>query len=429
MDATLKEIFEAEAREHIDCIEAFLQACDVEAGCAVSNELLRALHTLAGSAHMAECGPIARIAKASERYFEIMQGYAIPVREEEADLLVTTAEMVRAILDVINAQGAQLPDWHGHLDDVQAKLVRLEAEATQGMSTLFADSRLEPDDLPAPPTPRAKPGPQPEPELTPQPQPQPEPEAEPAAAPGPEVTTQARPGAEDEDESISEDPFFEAARAAVPQVEEEDDDEPMEDPFLEAMGNSLDELDPDAAEEPVKSLEQRLGLEQELSDSDLRLDEDSGLDALASVPQSDRGATAANDLDLLEDVEGSDPELLEIFLEEAQELGEGMDAALQGWQAQQDSDSLNQLKRLLHTLKGASRLAGVIQIGDLSHAYESLFMAIEQGRLPVDDPLLGLIRQVGDHLLAQIDALATTGKVPSSQRLIEALEVAQRGER
>ncbi|QFY89490.1 response regulator [Magnetovirga frankeli] len=132
---------------------------------------------------------------------------------------------------------------------------------------------------------------------------------------------------------------------------------------------------------------------------------------------------------LLEEVASEDAELLGIFLEEAQELGEEMDRALQSWQQNpQDKTALEPLKRVLHTLKGGARLAGVMQMGDLSHAYESLFMAIIQGNIGVTEPVLTLTRRVADHLLAQIESLAECGKLPSSGPLLQALERAQQGD-
>jgi chemosensory pili system protein ChpA (sensor histidine kinase/response regulator) len=130
----------------------------------------------------------------------------------------------------------------------------------------------------------------------------------------------------------------------------------------------------------------------------------------------------------LEEINSEDAELLAIFLEEAQELGEEMDRALQSWQQNpQDKALLEPLKRVLHTLKGGARLAGAMQMGDLSHAYESLFMAIIQGNIEVTEAVLALTRRVADHLLAQIESLAQCGKLPSSKPLLQVLEQAQRG--
>ncbi len=147
------------------------------------------------------------------------------------------------------------------------------------------------------------------------------------------------------------------------------------------------------------------------------------------LESSSMSETTTTDDTALEDIEGEDQETLEIFLEEAQELSESMEGSLQEWMARPDgTDELGGLKRVLHTLKGSSRLAGVMQIGDLSHAYESFFMEIEQGKLELGEEVLALARQVADHLMLQIETLGKSGRVPPSRRWIQALEGAKRGE-
>ncbi|MBU0499592.1 MAG: Hpt domain-containing protein [Gammaproteobacteria bacterium] len=134
-------------------------------------------------------------------------------------------------------------------------------------------------------------------------------------------------------------------------------------------------------------------------------------------------------IDDIEEIKGTDQELTEIFLEEAGELLEELESALHSWQANPGDKAANaSLQRILHTLKGASRLAGVSQIGDLSHAFESLIIAVERGVLKADASVLSLARRVADQLMAQVDMLGSDGKVPSGRQLVRLLEATQRGE-
>ncbi|OGT91022.1 MAG: hypothetical protein A2514_09135 [Gammaproteobacteria bacterium RIFOXYD12_FULL_61_37] len=131
----------------------------------------------------------------------------------------------------------------------------------------------------------------------------------------------------------------------------------------------------------------------------------------------------------VEEIQGKDQELIEIFTEEAAELLENLEASLLSWQVDpKDKEARAGLLRTLHTLKGASRLAGVSQIGDLSHAFESLVNAVDRGSLEADESLLDLARQVSDQLMAQVDMLGSDGKVPSGRHLMRLLEAVQRGE-
>lgn len=69
-----------------------------------------------------------------------------------------------------------------------------------------------------------------------------------------------------------------------------------------------------------------------------------------------------------------DAELLEIFSAEAEELLESMEHYLQVWRRDPAySDAVGELKRALHTLKGSARTAGAEPIGSVAHHLEGLF--------------------------------------------------------
>ena len=67
-----------------------------------------------------------------------------------------------------------------------------------------------------------------------------------------------------------------------------------------------------------------------------------------------------------------DPELLPIFLEEAQELVPAAGQDLRDWRANPDNAAAgNALLRTLHTLKGSARMCGAMALGELTHHMES----------------------------------------------------------
>ena len=67
-----------------------------------------------------------------------------------------------------------------------------------------------------------------------------------------------------------------------------------------------------------------------------------------------------------------DPQVLPIFLEESADLVHGLAAGLRAWRGQpEDLGTADDLKRLLHTLKGSARMAGAMSIGQLVHGMET----------------------------------------------------------
>jgi len=120
-----------------------------------------------------------------------------------------------------------------------------------------------------------------------------------------------------------------------------------------------------------------------------------------------------------------DPELLEIFLDEAKELLEAMEAELGEWERGGDSHGpVAQLQRTLHTMKGGARLAGVTAVGDLSHALESVFEGVVERRVGGSDRLKGLVRHATDLVAQDIERLLHGSMPTAHPEMIERLEAA-----
>jgi len=79
-----------------------------------------------------------------------------------------------------------------------------------------------------------------------------------------------------------------------------------------------------------------------------------------------------------------DPQLLPIFLEEAQQLVPQLGADLRDWKANPaDSKVSDSLRRVLHTFKGSARMAGAIRLGELCHIMETkVEEALEKNAFP-----------------------------------------------
>ena len=113
----------------------------------------------------------------------------------------------------------------------------------------------------------------------------------------------------------------------------------------------------------------------------------------------------------------SDREILEIFMEEANELHEGLDAAIHEWQEDPSEHAgAEEAQRILHTLKGGARLAGLTEIGNIAHEFETQILRAQQGRIPSDDTFFAEAYAQYDQLQTKVEEV---GKMLSGEQVIE----------
>jgi len=95
--------------------------------------------------------------------------------------------------------------------------------------------------------------------------------------------------------------------------------------------------------------------------------------------------------DDIELVDSLDPDLFHIFEEEARDLLPKLGSSLRLWVSNpEDLNARSEILRTLHTLKGSSRLAGAMRLGELSHRMESEIESIGSENLTTEslEPLL-----------------------------------------
>lgn len=78
------------------------------------------------------------------------------------------------------------------------------------------------------------------------------------------------------------------------------------------------------------------------------------------------------------DVSQLDADLVELFVDEAEEQVETIESSLSAIHEGQAQQAVEALKRALHTLKGGARLAGITGIGNLSHDFETFVIQSER---------------------------------------------------
>ncbi|HZF14418.1 MAG TPA: Hpt domain-containing protein [Steroidobacteraceae bacterium] len=121
-----------------------------------------------------------------------------------------------------------------------------------------------------------------------------------------------------------------------------------------------------------------------------------------------------------EEGESFDVEVAAIFSEEATELLESADSALNAWnQERTNQQHVAELQRPLHTLKGGARMAGITAMGDLSHELETLVLQINSGLIAADDRSYEIVQASLDELSRMRDAVSSGRRVAPARALME----------
>ncbi|WP_319024745.1 hybrid sensor histidine kinase/response regulator [Microbulbifer hainanensis] len=132
-------------------------------------------------------------------------------------------------------------------------------------------------------------------------------------------------------------------------------------------------------------------------------------------------ASAKDNAALLADI---DPDVVEVFMEEAGDLVDELEELIQGWeQDPSDRSQAEALKRVLHTFKGGARMAGLMGLGEVAHRFETVIEGMQGSAEPsaeffadahaIYDRLAAGVETVrawmaGDQLEAFIELLATS---------------------
>ena len=126
----------------------------------------------------------------------------------------------------------------------------------------------------------------------------------------------------------------------------------------------------------------------------------------ASFPEVERRAEtvrkAAFEVPMPTSRDDIDPDILPLFLEEAQDLYPLVGSQLRAWQEKPaDPQAPQDLQRSLHTFKGSARMAGALRLGDLAHNMETRVVDATEAGAPAAslfDELFAYFDQIGDLL-------------------------------
>ncbi|WP_372864842.1 Hpt domain-containing protein [Spongiibacter sp.] len=178
--------------------------------------------------------------------------------------------------------------------------------------------------------------------------------------------------------------------------------EPLAEDYLLLVERALEQLMDDLNQ---LAAEQSATVNTELLEQLRDFDMDAACDRASegAVEQSVEGEPeAAAD----EDEDDIDPEILEIFMEEARDLLEGLDTALHSWSEDRDNGAyLDDILRYLHTFKGGARLTGLSGMGDFAHQMETEISEALAARVVELPALLPKVQRAQDQLVKMLEEL------------------------
>jgi chemosensory pili system protein ChpA (sensor histidine kinase/response regulator) len=143
----------------------------------------------------------------------------------------------------------------------------------------------------------------------------------------------------------------------------------------------------------------------------------------AVAPVSALEPTPVSEPRSFRDMTELDQELAQVFQAEASDILDSSDALVRRLGEEPDNtELLNDLRREMHTLKGSSRMAGFMTVGDLAHAAESVLDALGKGTLDTARPVLEGIQRALDRLHRMLAGVRAGVQPPTPQDLIDELQ-------
>ncbi|RZU46995.1 chemosensory pili system protein ChpA (sensor histidine kinase/response regulator) [Fluviicoccus keumensis] len=405
-DPVLMEIFVSEANTYLDDIQDFLQSVPQGNKVAVTDEVLRALHTLRGSAGMAGVATVSSIAAPMETLFKDFRQQGRLLNQTHRDLLAEAHRLITLSIKSVAEGGKGLVSGDTQLIAMIDQVSRIPATAdedtgeaevssnTAGIVAGFMDLGL--DHLLDAPW-----------ELT------------------------GWLAGEDRDEHIEtlrnelQQLYPEAVKCGVHPLAEllkaltglyayiaRDAATVLADEsLLEILGNAHDEV--------INIFDTLAACQTVASATDLvrRINDWSGAAAEPAAVTAAQPVAAVVEID-----NGADPELLSIFLEEGEEVLQAADDEFRNWLSDpENKQALRVLQRHLHTLKGGARMAVVASLGDLAHELEFLYEGLVDGRYNYSPALADLCQRCHDRIANQLSDLQAKGQCEFARDLVDVI--------
>ncbi|MDG2276573.1 MAG: Hpt domain-containing protein [Pseudomonadales bacterium] len=146
--------------------------------------------------------------------------------------------------------------------------------------------------------------------------------------------------------------------------------------------------------------------------------------------ESPEPALSVEPLVVATDVELPDPEIVEIFLEEVEEVLETIAIALPKWaESFADSDALAEVRRAFHTLKGSGRIVQAMAIGELSWGVENMLNRVIDQTVEVNTQFVAVIEQAYGFMPDLIESfkVGAAGDLDRVSMIVDAADVLASG--
>ncbi len=146
--------------------------------------------------------------------------------------------------------------------------------------------------------------------------------------------------------------------------------------------------------------------------------------AEAEQPAPASTAAAEGEVTLPEDE--IDEDVLPIFLEEAEELVEGIDQSILDWSNDPSASAhLDNLLRQLHTLKGGSRMAGMASLGEFTHNLETWLISVQQNPPELNDAFFAEVNGQQDEINRRVGIYRDIAAGQASDEAIASMRTAR----
>ncbi len=478
MDPLLYDIFNTESHAHLEVIRQCLAR--VTAGDSqVDEPLVRALHTLHGSAHMADSDEIAQLAGGMEKLLKTLMVNKLPMPAEVCTLLDDTIRIIESTLSRLPLEKVVPQDFGDVMQKVAAEFAT--ASANGALRTGSTNAEHAPDDEVVAETPETVFAPDSGDDMSPLAEPEPfeQPLPQPALAQAVDLVAEpADPYAGHDDELLQvflEEAAenLESADGALQSWRESQGDSaalaalqralhtlkggarmadlPAIGDVAHAVESLLSAMDGAGAAAGVEYIE---GVQQAHDCLAQMLDQVRARQVLQPAAElvnrlealREAVPAAADAADLVEEVPADsvdrggddaqadpyvevDPELLGVFIEEAGDIVGHCEQTLQNWKrARDDQELIAELQRELHTLKGGARMADITEIGDLAHAVESLMVRVADGAVAASDSLFMVLESTQDRLADMVDKVSNRAALEAASDIIAKLDKLRAGQ-
>ncbi|MGI9280523.1 MAG: Hpt domain-containing protein [Endozoicomonas sp.] len=148
--------------------------------------------------------------------------------------------------------------------------------------------------------------------------------------------------------------------------------------------------------------------------------------AVPVIEETAAEETAAEEESIIDD------ELLEVFIEEAGEVQEQLSEGVPVWvNNQDDNNTLKDIRRAFHTLKGSGRMVGANVVGELAWSIENMLNRLIDGAVQNSSELRSLVSRVTDMLPGLISDFAEQNQVLTHEVLVcmEQADALSKGEK